>query len=257
MIIKDRFAYPSDNIVDFEYYSIMNIRNEERKPLPVTWTAYYKLAKYGKDERKIKELQNYLNGLTGKYFTVVQWDDGLLNDISHLDCIVFGMGKNIGYPLPLICTPHKFRFSGSRNIKYSFVGKNTHPIRSELLKLGGGYITENKHKMHDYCRVLASSVFGLCPRGYGITSFRIMECMQYGAIPVYISDVFQFPHNVDFNDYGVVIKENEIQHIPDILNSMSRDEIQHKQNKVREYYRGYYTYEANKRIIVDYIRKNA
>ena len=37
------------------------------------------------------------------------------------------------------------------------------------------------------------SVFGLAPRGYGPTSFRLYETMQMDAVPIYISDVFWLP----------------------------------------------------------------
>ena len=256
MIIRDKLMYPTDNTMDFEYYCLRNIHGTERRPIPVTWTAYYKLAKYGKDKGMIQELQDYLHTLHGKFFTVVQWDDGLLNDISHLDCQVFGMGKDIGYPLPLICTPHPYRYNQKKDIFCSFVGKNTHPIREKILKINNGwYITEKKHSIPAYCNVIAKSVFGLCPRGYGITSFRIMECLQYGTIPVYVSDRFLIPHNADFNEYGVLVDERDLGRIEDILKSFSQYEIMEKQYKAKEAYKKYYTYEANKKIIIDIVNK--
>jgi len=259
MIIRDKLLYPTDNVMDFEYYCQKNIHGTERKQLPVTWTAYYKLAKYGKDKGMIQELQDYLNTLHGKFFTVVQWDDGLLNDISHLDCLVFGMGKDIGYPLPLICTPHPYRFNMPKDIYCSFIGKNTHPIRQQIFSRTYGkswYITDAKHKIPEFCKITARSLFGLCPRGYGITSFRIMECLQYGTIPVYISDKFQIPHNIDFNEYGVLIKDTEVNRIGEILTSFSTEEIRKKQINCKRVYQEYYTYEANAKIIREYLKNN-
>lgn len=255
-IIKDRLLYPTDNHTDFEYYALKNITGTKRTHLPVTWTAFYKLASYGKDKDKIAELQRYLDGLKGKFFTICQWDDGILNDISHLDIKVFSMGNNTGYPLPLICTPHPFRFTGNRNIFCSFIGNNTHPIREKLLNLNNGwYITEKKHKIPDYCKILSRSVFGLCPRGYGVTSFRIMECLQYGCIPVYISDDFMFPHYFDFDVYGVTIHESELCDLEKILKSFTPEEIKRKQNMCNFVYRSYYTYDANVKIIVDKLKE--
>jgi hypothetical protein len=53
-----------------------------------------------------------------------------------------------------------------------------------------------KLPLKEYCNVLARSVFALCPRGYGKSSFRIAEAIHYGAVPVYVSDEFVFPYNI-------------------------------------------------------------
>ena len=35
---------------------------------------------------------------------------------------------------------------------------------------------------------MRDSLFSLCPRGYGPTSFRLYESIQLGSIPVYIAE---------------------------------------------------------------------
>ena len=255
-ILRDRYPYPVDNQIDFEYFVIRNIGKTKIPVLPVTWTNYYKVAKYGKDASKMQLLQDYVNKLSGKYFTVVQWDDGLMTEISHLDCQIFSMGKNIGYPLPLISTPHTYRYNLEKDIFCSFVGNNTHSIRKQIFELKTDYyITDKKHHLKDYCKVLARSIFGLCPRGYGQTSFRIMECLQYGAIPVYVSDGFILPHNVDFNTYGVVINSDQVFNIPKILSKFTKEEIEQKREIGKEVYKKYYTYNSNLEIIRSIVNK--
>ena len=34
---------------------------------------------------------------------------------------------------------------------------------------------------------MQSSYFALCPRGYGVTSYRLYEAFEFGVVPVYIS----------------------------------------------------------------------
>lgn len=253
-----KHAYPSDNDLIFEEWFYQNFSgSHERTYLPVFWTAYYVNHNYGKDKKAIHELQTFLNKLdkSKKYFTICQYDDGILNEVRHLDIKVFGMsGHPIDYPLPLLCKPHKFQYSLNRDILANFIGRVTHNIRGKMLKVIPDtkefYISEHKHSLQDYCRIIARSTFTLCPRGYGQTSFRILESLQYGSIPVYISDDFVLPHNIPFYTYGVQVKESEIGNLVNILKGLSAEEIQHKQKAIKEVYEKWFTYEGCRGVII-------
>ena len=253
--------YPDDNDLIFEEWFYKNFEGaRERIYLPIFWTSYYVNHKYGKDKVSLNELQQFLNSLdkTQKYFTICQYDDGILNEIRHLDIKVFGMsGHPIDYPLPLLCKPHKFQFNLPRNLFANFIGRVTHNIRSKMIKAlpksKDLYISEHKHNMQDYCRIIARSTFTLCPRGYGQTSFRILEAMQYGSIPVYISDVHLLPHNIPFYTYGVQVKESEIGNLMEILKAITPEEIKHKQKAIKELFEKYFTYEGCREVILQLI----
>lgn len=223
--------------------------------LPVFWTSYYVNHDYGKDKRSINELQGFINSLdkSRKYFTIVQYDDGILNDLSGLDIKVFGMGGgHYDYPLPLICQPHPYSFTASRDIFCNFMGALTHPIRRQVMQAAnrsGYFVSTSPLSIEQYCLNLSRSVFTLCPRGYGLSSFRLMEAIQYGSIPVYVSDKFMIPHNVPF-DYGVLIKPKDIPNIDQILKSV---DIKAKQEMLPEVFKNYYTYEACQRQILRHI----
>ena len=249
----DKRLYPGDNDPDFEYwYSKNHTPGGNRIYLGIMWTSYYKAADYGNKKEPIRKLQNFINRLdrSKKYFTVCQFDDGILNNLSHLDCKVFSMsGKPMDYPLPLICQPHKFIPETTRkNFFVNFIGNNTHPIRSQILKIRikNWFIDNTHHKIDFYCRTIASSMFTLCPRGYGPASFRVTEALQYGSCPVYISDEFIMPHNVPFGDYGVLVRPEQIGNLKEILESV---DIVEKHRAGKQAYQDYYTFEANKKLI--------
>lgn len=261
-----RLDYPPDNTLIFEEWFKQNVRQEElsgkeRAYLDIFWTSYYVNHEYGKNAIAIGALQQYIDKLdkTKKYFTVCQYDDGILNNISGLDIKVFAMsGPRIDYPLPLLCQPHNFIFPNKPRIYLAnFIGRNTHPIRNSVLHNLSGrpryYIKETIHNLWNYCDIIASSTFTLCPRGYGQTSFRIQEAIQFGSIPVYISDNFLIPHNVDFNSYGVLIDSKDANSIDAILSSISSEEIARKQAALKDVFNKYYTYSANKNIILSNI----
>lgn len=253
-----KHAYPTDNDLIFEEWFYQNFTGSSgRTYLPVFWTSYYVNHGYGKDKMAIHELQKFLNGLdkSKKYFTIVQYDDGILNEVRHLDIKVFGMsGHPIDYPLPLLCKPHRFSYGIVKDLTANFIGRVTHPIRSKMLSVikhsREFYISEKIHSLQDYCRVIARSTFTLCPRGYGQTSFRILEALQYGSIPVYLSNEFILPHNIPFYTYGVQVKESEIGNIVEILKSISPIEIRNKQKAIKEVYEKYFTYEGCRGVII-------
>lgn len=204
---KHPFPYPPSNMHEFERWFHDTLKPEEitgdRIYLPIFWTSYWLKNGYGLKLRERQTLQAFINSLdrNKKFFSICQYDDGPLVDFKDLDIKIFGMsGGRIDYPIPLLCQPHKFQFLGiKKDIFCSFVGSDTHPIRRALIKEFEGkpdcYVTMKKHSLEDYCKILARSVFSLCPRGYGKSSFRISESIQYKAIPLYVSDEFINPYN--------------------------------------------------------------
>jgi hypothetical protein len=163
-------------------------------------------------------------------------------------------GGHWDYPLPLICQPHPYSFTTQRDIFCAFMGALTHPIRKNLLpyiKKAGYLVNTFSIPIQDYCMNLSRSVFTLAPRGYGVTSFRLMEAVQFGSIPVYISDKPMFPHKEWF-DYGVFIEPDRVQHIDKILKAITPDEIAYKQKRLKEVWE-MFTYEGCRNRILNAI----
>lgn len=246
--------YPEGNNPIFEEWFYQNCDYENY--LPVFWTSYFVNNAYGKNLRAKKDLQQFVNSLdkSKQYFTIVQYDDGPLVKLP-INIKVFAMsGPRIDYPLPLICQPHKYQFNEKRDIFCNFIGRLTHHIRRDLMNVlqgKSGYLTSsNIIPTEQFCKILSKSIFTLCPRGYGQTSFRICEALQYGSIPVYISDEFIFPHRDDFTEYGVVIDANNLSEIPEILLRYTPEMIERLQVNGRKIYSKKYSFEGCKELIL-------
>lgn len=191
--IPDRVKYPTDNWPDFEYWFMDHWEEASRDYLPIMFTSYFKNHSFGRDRRAIEKLQQFVDRLptNRKYYCVVQYDDGVLIDWGGRDVMVFAMsGKPKGStPIPLVCQPHSFSFNLERDFTMSFIGRVTDPVRQIILDWGKHYstqcyITDRPHSLAEYCRVMARSKYVICPRGYGASSFRIGEALQYGAVPL-------------------------------------------------------------------------
>lgn len=240
--------YPVNNKTIFEEWFYDNARNEpaEREYLPVFWTSYQVNHQYGKDKRKVMELQDYINKLdrSKKYFSILQYDNGPLVDFKDLDIKIFGSGGGrIDVPIGLLTMPHPYQFAPQKKHFCTFAGSNTHPIREELVKkYHRKYLFAKPLPIKQYCQMIANSVFHLCPRGFGLTSFRICEALQYGAIPVYISDQFIIPYYRDFSEYGVLVDSGDIDKLDGILKSISQQELRAKQEAGKRIYQELFTY---------------
>jgi hypothetical protein len=255
--VRQHHKYPIDNVHEFERWFRDNTTAEEfagknRTYLPVMWTAYLCNNGYGRKFTPKRLLQNFIDTLprTRKYFSIVQYDDGPMVDFRNIDIKIFGMsGGRIDYPIPLLCQPHPYEFpNAKKDIFCSFIGADTHPIRRELVKEFKGkkdcIVEIKKTDMKKYCEILARSVFALAPRGYGKSSFRICEAMQYGATPVYISDEFVKPYNMDD-----LIYVSEVKGLYRKLKDMDTPEL-------HERIRGYkelFTYQGCKKMIIQNI----
>lgn len=235
--------------------------NSEYSYLPIYWTQYLINCDYGKNIKKLRDFVNNLNILypNKKFFTVVQYAGGTL--VSLNNCIYYScaggfnspLGKNSIYkPIPLLCDQYHYKI---RRKKYlaSFVGNmGTHHIRKKIYSA----FKENKDfyirksfrffSSYFYYKTITQSIFSLCPRGYGPTSYRLYESMNMQTIPVYISDSFWLTEYKDFDWNKAIIKINEA-NLPEldlILKKIPEKRIVQMLNYSKKKFKNFFTWEA-------------
>jgi hypothetical protein len=59
--------------------------------------------------------------------------------------------------------------------------------------------------------------FALCPKGVGLSSYRIFEAMQCARAPVIIADGWSPPPGPRWDEFAVVIPENRVGRLPSML----------------------------------------
>lgn len=218
-----------------------------REYIDIFWTNLYCNSMFaGKKYYNIQDELNLYLDYEGKYFTVCQFDDGPLERFPE-DTLIFSAGGNREgdniIPIPLICSPIPKELipQKEKTIFASFVGsRNTHPIRMDMCNhlsgvegyeiSAGNWSTEvPMDNFKRFVDITCSSKFGLAPRGYGRSSFRLYEILQLGTVPVYISDIHYLPWTDElyWNDFCVPINEDEIEDIDAILKSI--DDVEYNQ----------------------------
>ena len=240
----------------FDYFTKNKIETD-RIYIPIFWTSCYNNHWYtGVNHPNI---QSYLNSLNPdlKYFTICQHERAPEEILPKNTIVYSASGKifeknrsNNYKSIPLICSkikdPNKDK---KRDIFCSFVGANTHEIRRKLdqqlkddknyyFEMSGWEINIPKHKEINFKDITERSVFTLCPRGDGPTSFRMYEAMQLGSIPVYVYNVKWIPYEKELNwiDLCVFVNENEISHIKDILENIPQERIDFMRSKISDIY---------------------
>ena len=250
-------VYPPNNFLIFEEWFAQNYKgcNTDRVLLPFFPTSFWVNNDYAQDKVAKQEAQDYIDSLSNdtKYFGICQYDDGFLIDWKGKDVLEFNMSKKIGVELPLLCMPHPYKFHSEKKWLANFVGSPTHPIREHARLLSNNqeyFISFDRMDIESYCRVMHESIFTLCFRGYGLNSFRCAESIQYGSIPVMISDEFILPSWVNFEEFGVLIKAEDANRIDEILSAIEPEEVINKQSRLQDIYEKYYTYEGCKNEII-------
>lgn len=277
--------YPpwADELLESYFYTYsLSHRDELTKAgwtyLDVFWTNLYVNAdQFGKPYDK-NALQGWLDRLPlGKYFTIVQHDDGIRERLPP-GTVVFASGGGKGQgskicPVPLIYLDQKDRLekyalenqSKPRDIFFSFVGSITHGVRHQMLRYTGypdikthitgwsNQVSTNNQEI--FLDLTQRSVFAGCPRGYGETSFRLFEVMKLGAIPVYIWEDrkwLPFQGKIDYSKLCVLVPGSELPNLYERLKKISPEEI----TSMREYYQSvkhFFTLEGTSRAITQYL----
>jgi len=247
----------------FQRYTEENLKFD-RQYIDIFWTNVFCNAMFaGQQYQNIQQQLDNILDPNGRYFTVCQFDDGPFEKFPD-DTLIFSAGGNREgdniIPIPLICNsiPKELIPNKEKTIFASFVGsKNTHSIRMDMCNhlsgkegyeiSAGNWSTEvPMDNFKRFLDITCSSKFGLAPRGYGRSSFRLYEILQLGSVPVYISDIHYLPwtDELDWNDFCVPINEDEIEDIDTILKSIDDVEYNILLQNGRMVYEEYFSLEG-------------
>lgn len=240
-----------------EYYGVHHREFDAtgRYYLPISWMDIYSA---GRDRFPV---QRYLNLLdrSQRYFTVSQHDDAPVETFPADTTVFNAGGRRAGVPIPLISSPipEPGRYARpERRQLCSFVGSLTHPVRRQLFERyrdRPGFlflcrekwaIDVNADQMQEFLLSAGDSVFTLCPRGFGRTSYRLYEAMQLGSIPVYVYDDYPWlpwSDRLDWSRLCVLVPAARIPELETILRSYTRERIAGMLAYTEQVYPGHFT----------------
>jgi len=266
--VKDDNGYLESFFFNYYINNKKIFDDKDRTLLPIWWTTL------AVDNVQLP-IQKYIDVLPSniKWFTVSQLDDGIKFKLPPNTLHFAAGGLGGGIPIPLICSPipkldcvvdstgEQREIDLSKSIFCSFVGSVTHPIRQKIIDYNKNqtlikntfFLPKNQWSQHvsdnhlqDFQVVTQASQFALAPRGYGLSSFRLYEIMQLGAIPVYVSDKHWLPFTdeLDWNEFCVLLGEKDIPNLYEILLNISPEKQERMFQKGKEVYESHFTLES-------------
>jgi len=143
---------------------------------------------------------------------------------------------------------------GERDVLASFQGAASHPVRRALARLhdgrdviirlvepsayAGRIDKEAGVTDREYEWLLDRSVFAFVPRGDALFSYRLLETMARGAIPVILSDgwVLPFDRLVNWSSCCVSFHHEALHRVPETLRAFTPQETIRMRQNVRETY---------------------
>jgi hypothetical protein len=164
---------------------------------------------------------------------------------TSCDSRTHNFNKHICIPLfPLYMFPdEELEESEDRLVLCSFRGDLKNELRKDLIKYNSveliikdetireldlsedmEYKILNHENLESYVNLLYNSKFTILPRGSSVgLSYRLIESMSTGSIPVIISDyhVLPFSDMINYNKFSIKIKEKSIKNLEKKLNKIN------------------------------------
>lgn len=244
-----------DYIEDFFYKKFIEENpTVARDYIALSWTTLY-------CQNQDTGIQNFLNSLdqSKSYFTVCQHDDAPRHSLPP-NTLCFSAGGNVSgpniIPIPLICSELSKELILKEEKQYtaSFVGSATHPIRIKMAQILFGKIdyqiwlknwspSVDKPDFKLFLELASKSKYMLCPRGYGLNSFRLYEAFQLNCVPVIITDKSYLPWQDELNwsEFSILIDENNLSHIDEILKNIDDEQYNKLLTTGKNLYSSYFT----------------
>lgn len=150
-------------------------------------------------------------------------------------------------PIPYLFVPADSLFNGTnfstlaRTVTCTYRGTNTHKCRKVLstLELSGYSLinstVSNSIPQNEFLAELDNSVHALCPRGHGLTSFRLYEVMARGCLPVIIADGWVPPKGISWQSFCTFVDEKDTAKFADQLDYTITEVTQRQKTLVNEF----------------------
>jgi hypothetical protein len=259
----------------FETYFYNYIKNNNpvlnKKYLNASWTNLYCNSQFKGIPFDNKKLQTELDVLPreDKYFTIVQFDEGVKYNRLPPNTTVFGCcSGNIPIPLTYDTTAFSgknFKTWDEKTIFCSFLGGHSHPLRKKVsdyvqnlpdyyYQLVSNLSTSNQNL---YIEKTIESKFCLAPRGFGRSSFRFFEILKLGSVPVYIwddKDWLPFKDKIDYSRLCISINIQDLDKLDSILKNVSKEQYDNMITYYKEVHH-FFTYIGMCKEIVNIINE--
>ncbi|MDT0688843.1 exostosin family protein [Salegentibacter sp. F188] len=168
-----------------------------------------------------------------------------------------------GHYIARICENEAIKYEAGKikpEYLFSFVGaSSTHRVRTNILALdypncflkdtagkNSWMLNPNEKSQFEqsYAEIMKKSLFILCPRGFGPSTYRLFESMEMGRVPVIVSDEWVPINGPEWIDFSIHLAEKDVDQIPQILEER-KNEAEEMGYKAREAWENWFSKEIS------------
>ncbi len=117
-------------------------------------------------------------------------------------------------------------------------GANWHEMKDERCDSDN-----QEYDKYDYNELLQSSKFCLVPRGRRLATYRLLESLKQGCVPVLLSNNYVLPFSeiIDWKKAAVFADELLLSHVPSMLREINDSELFEMRRFALKYYQTYFS----------------
>eukprot|EP00536_Pseudo-nitzschia_multiseries_P018149 jgi/Psemu1/227951/e_gw1.2200.1.1 len=225
-------------------------------PLLIPWTDIWVNNGFKYPEDLVLAMEDLLRKDV-MYITVNQNDDGFVGRCSDFNDIqdkyhitVLSAGGYGHVPVPLLKQPEVPQTKVALNKRkhlVTYVGsrKNAPNNMREIMIAHMDQSGHYYYKGPNWRDVMTQSKFSLCPRGFGRTSYHVMETLQMGLIPIQVYlDQPWLPYENLMKNISYTVTNDQL---PDLLLQLSKipdSEIAEMEDRIENLRKDYFSFEG-------------
>ena len=184
---------------------------------------------------RLGSVSSYLRGLEQQDHRIILFQHDDIDKYIHLlhpTDIWFTCSSTIEQPDNVIAVPFTCNVVGDmdnndRDRLFFYRGsRTTHPLREQLIEQfpdncldTGVHWAYNEEDLKDqYKEDMSKTKFAVCPRGYGIGSFRLFEALASGCVPIILADGYKKPLEdiLDWDEFSITLPESEYRRVEEV-----------------------------------------
>jgi hypothetical protein len=211
---------------------IQAVRSVLRRSVPYVTVSQNAAGAFGRcSESVMTEFPNILIFSAGGY--------------GHIPIPLFKQTEQLNNHIPVM----------RRTLDFSFMGNVRNRLRQRMAEIANSKHYNSKvSRGSSWRQTMRDSRFQLCPRGFGRTSYHLMETFQMGLIPIHVySDIPWVPYGDLYDTIGFKTNISFLPTLLEHLASLSGNEITDMEDRIVSF-RSYFTWEGLRKEILSFIR---
>ncbi len=253
--VLDNFDIFTENVRSLntknKNFDLFEVSEDIDKNTVIVLGFYLELFEFWGQRSKIEKVIKYYSNKYPHNKIVVTWNHDVdTKDVfnfidAYQNVYVLNFNTSINHPRYIVLpfwTINDKQIKHSKKYLLNLVCSFNNSLRLRLkdsIRTFKNVVISERIDISEYRKILSSSIFTLCPRGIGLSSYRFFECFHLNTIPVLFADdvVLPFKNEIEYDKISVRIQESKCSdsnYIFNTLKSVDHLEMLNNIDKIRK-----------------------